>query len=82
MSPSNLSLALFFPGYSSCNFVRVNSTLDVCLIDCCLLNFVVFSIQVSLAPKCPFVCFAVGEKTWLANAVGCLCVENMVNKCN
>ena len=39
VSLSNLSLALFCPGYSSCNFVRVNSTLNVCHIACCLIKF-------------------------------------------
>ena len=82
-TPRKITLqTLFCTGYSSCNFIRVNSTLSVCLIACCLLIFVAFSIRVSLAPKCPFVCFAVGEKTWLANAVECLSVENMVNEYN
>ena len=82
VSLSNLSLALFCPGYSSCNFVRVNSTLSVCQITCCLVKFLWHSqFESALCLNvCLFVCC--GRKTCLANAVGCLCVENMVNKCN
>ena len=31
-------------------------------------------------PECAFVCLLWGKETWLANAVGNLCEENMISK--
>ena len=59
-----------FSGTSSCNFVRVNFTLSVAVLP--VINFLASQFGLALCLNVCLFVLAVGEKTWLANAVECL----------